>query len=66
MIRREGDRTGVIVVEGERAAWRPVKVGTASVTRVQVISGVSEGEQVALPVDVPVRNGDVVRPVARS
>jgi RND family efflux transporter MFP subunit len=65
-VRRDGDRTGVIVVEGDRAVWRPVKAGTASVTRVQILSGVSEFDKVALPVETPVKDGDLVRPVVRS
>jgi HlyD family secretion protein len=65
-IRREGDQTGVLAIDGDRVAWRPVKVGAASVTRVQVLTGVSEGDRIALPVDAPLKSGDQIRPVARS
>jgi RND family efflux transporter MFP subunit len=65
-IRRENEETGVLVLEGDRVRWRPVRIGVASVTRVQVLSGISDSDRVALPIDSPVTSGDQVRPVARS
>lgn len=65
-IRREAEQTGVLVIQGDRVAWRPVKVGAASVTRVQILGGVSEGDKIALPIDAPLKSGDEVRPVSRS
>ena len=45
---------------------RPVKKGIASLTQVQVVEGLSEGDAVALPGDVPVKPGDRVTPVLTS
>ncbi len=39
---------------------RAVKTGTSSVTLVQVTEGLAEGDEVALPSDVPVKPGDRV------
>jgi RND family efflux transporter MFP subunit len=63
-LRREGNVAGVVVLEGERVVWHPVQIGTASVTRVEIVSGVKEGDRVALPVDTPLKTGDMVRPAA--
>ena len=64
-LRREGDVTGVFVIQDDKVLWRPVKTGAASVTKVEVISGVTEGDPVALPVDSPLKSGEAVRPTAR-
>ena len=64
-LRREGDVTGVLVIQDDKVLWRPVKTGAASVTKVEVISGVTEGDRVALPVDAPLKSGEAVRPTAR-
>ena len=63
VLRREGSQTGVFKLQGDKLLWQPVKTGVASVTRVQVLEGVAEGDSVALPVDRPMKSGDVVRPV---
>jgi len=44
--------------------WRPVKLGVSSVTRVQVVEGLSEGEAVALGTERPLRDGDPVGAVS--
>ena len=63
-LRRQGSETGVFVLaEGNRLAWRAVKPGVSSVTRVQIVSGLRPGESVALPVERPVKPGDEVRPI---
>jgi HlyD family secretion protein len=63
-LRRQGSDTGVFVVaEGNRLAWRAVKPGVSSVTRVQIVSGLKPGEAVALPVERPIKAGDEVRPI---
>jgi hypothetical protein len=41
-----------------------VKVGAASVTHVEIAAGLQAGDRVALPVDVPLKSGDVVQPAA--
>jgi RND family efflux transporter MFP subunit len=62
-LRREGDETGVLLLQGDKVIWRPVKLGAASVTHVEITNGLNAGDRVALPVDVQLRNGDAVRPV---
>jgi HlyD family secretion protein len=64
-LRREGDVIGVFVIQDDKAAWRPVKTGAASVTKVEVLSGVTVGDRVALPVDSPLTSGEAVRPIVR-
>lgn len=66
VIRRENNVTGVYVVAGDRLSWRPVQLGISSVTRTQVISGLAEGDRVALPTDRPLSNGMQVRPSANA
>lgn len=62
-LRRQGVDTGVFVLDGDRLAWRAVKAGISSVTRVQILAGLREGELIALPVDRPIKAGDQVRAV---
>ncbi len=61
-VRREGNQTGVYVLEGEMVRWRPVRVGVSSVTRVEVLEGVSESSRVVLPSDLVLSNGLRVKP----
>ena len=61
-LRKASNQAGVFVLGGERVSWRPVKLGVSSVTRVQVIEGLSEGEAVALGTERPLGDGDPVRP----
>lgn len=65
-LRREGTETGVFRLENNKVIWRPVRLGASSITRVQVTTGLADGDQVALPIDAPLKSGDAVRPVARS
>jgi HlyD family secretion protein len=62
-LRRERNDTGVLELEGSKLAWRKVQVGESSVTRVQILEGVAEGDAVALPVDRQLKSGDEVTPV---
>ena len=62
-IRREGSQNGVLALSGDHVTWRPVKLGVSSYTKAQVMSGVSEGESIALPTEKPVRDGSKVDPV---
>jgi HlyD family secretion protein len=39
---------------------RPVKTGISSITLIQIASGLSEGDLIALPADVPLKAGDRV------
>ncbi len=64
-LRREGVRTGVFLLDGDRVVWRPVAVGISSVTRIQVAEGLAEGDAVALPTEAPLAGGLPVRAVFR-
>lgn len=64
-IRREGDRTGVMVLNGDHVEWRPVQLGASSVTRVQVLQGVKPGDAIALPTERTLNPGDRVTAVLR-
>lgn len=60
-VRREGNQVGVYTVEGETLRWRPVRVGVSSVTRVEVVEGLTEVSRVVLPSDLVLSQGLRVR-----
>jgi HlyD family secretion protein len=62
-LRRQGEDTGVMKLESNRIVWRKVRLGASSVTKVQILEGVAEGDAVALPVDRQLKSGDQVTPV---
>ena len=62
-IRREGSETGVYLFQGDRVVWHPVKLGVSSYTKSQVLTGLSEGDAVALPTEKPLKNGSRAEPV---
>ena len=62
-IRRQGAETGVFLLQGERVVWRKVSVGVASYTKSAVLSGLAEGDAVALPSEKPIKAGSKVEPV---
>jgi HlyD family secretion protein len=64
-IRREGPETGVFVFQGDRVMWRKIGLGVSNYTKSQVISGLSDGDAVALPTEKPLKNGSKVAPVYR-
>jgi hypothetical protein len=47
----------VFLLEGDHVAHHAVKTGNSTVTQVQVIAGLAEGDAVALPTDVPLADG---------
>lgn len=61
-IRRQGSETGVFLLEGDRVVWRKVSLGVSSYTKSQVLSGLNEGDAVALPTEKPLKNGSRVEP----
>ena len=65
-LRREGDETGVFVIQNDTVVWHAVKTGAASVTKVEVLSGIRENDRVALPMDAPLKSGEAVRPTPRT
>jgi multidrug resistance efflux pump len=56
-LRRQGDATGVFVLEGSRLRWQPVTQGAASLTRVEIVEGLADGVAVALPSEVNLSDG---------
>jgi HlyD family secretion protein len=52
----------VLTLAGELVERRNVKTGVSSVTLVEVVSGLREGDPVALPSETPVKPGDRVLP----
>jgi HlyD family secretion protein len=61
-LRRDASGVGVFTLHGGRLAWRTVKTGASSVTRVQILAGLAEGEEVALPTEVALHDGEIVAP----
>jgi hypothetical protein len=53
----------VFVLEGDRVVWRKIGLGVSSYTKSQVITGLSEGDAIALPTEKPLKNGSKVQPV---
>ncbi len=64
-LRREGSEPGVYVLQGDKIAWRKIAIGISSITRTEVLQGLTEGEAVALPTDAALAVGASVRPVFR-
>ena len=56
-LRHDAQGDYVFALSGETVARRPVKKGASSVTVVQVVEGLAEGDAVALPSDVPLKPG---------
>ena len=61
-IRREGTETGVYILDGDRVTWRKIGLGIASYTKTQVLSGLNQGDAVALPSEKTLKNGSRVAP----
>jgi HlyD family secretion protein len=62
-LRREGGGVAVFVLRGDRLARQAVTTGASSVTRVQVLTGLRDGDSVALPSELALTPGLAVRPV---
>ncbi len=56
--------TGVLVLVQPRnkLEWRNIELGIASVTHAGIVSGLREGELVALPGETPIAAGETVVP----
>jgi len=61
-LRRDARGVGVFALRGGRLAWRAVETGASSVTRVQIVEGLAEGDQVALPTELTLQDGEIVTP----
>jgi HlyD family secretion protein len=62
-IRRQGSDSGVLVLQGDRVQWRKLNLGVSSYTKAQVLSGLKDGDAVALPTQYVIQNGSRVQPV---
>jgi HlyD family secretion protein len=63
VLRRDAQGSFVFRLAGDTVERRAVKTGNASIGDVQVVDGLSQGDQVALPSDVAIKPGDRVTPV---
>ncbi len=63
--RRQGSDIGVFVLKGDRVEWRKVSLGVSSYTKSQVLSGLEEGDAVALPTEKAIQNGSKVEPLVQ-
>ena len=63
VVRRLGSETGVFLLQNDRVVWRKVSLGVASYTKMQVLSGLNEGDAVALPSEKALKDGLRVEPV---
>jgi HlyD family secretion protein len=52
----------VLTLKDDVVERRPVKTGASSVSLVQIVSGLAEGDSVLLPTEAPVKPGDRVSP----
>jgi len=59
-LRHDAQGDYVFVLSGDTVARRPVKKGASSVTEIQVVEGLADGDAVALPSNVPLKPGDRV------
>lgn len=59
---RRDQGTGVFVLRDGKIAWQAVTTGVSSIARVEILKGLGEGDAVALPVEVPLRDGEAVTP----
>lgn len=59
-LRRNAAGVGVFLLRDGTVTWRPATTGVASVSRVQILQGLAEGDAVALPAEVALHNGEAV------
>jgi HlyD family secretion protein len=59
----DGGKRYVFVLQDNRLHRRDIKVGIANPTMIEVLSGLQEGDQVALPGDVSLKENLRIRPV---
>jgi RND family efflux transporter MFP subunit len=61
-VRTEGKQSFVMKLVGDRLITQPVKLGIGSITRIQVLQGLSEGDSIALPTERVLKNNEAVKP----
>ena len=63
-LRRENGVSGVLALGNDNVLeWRPIQIGVTSAGRVQVTSGLKDGDAVALPTEKAIKAGLKVTPV---
>lgn len=62
-VNEEGNQHYVFLVQGDRVERRNIRVGIASSSMYQVVSGLSSGDVVAEPVEQTLRTGMKIRPL---
>jgi HlyD family secretion protein len=62
-LRRDTSGTGVFALAGSTIRWRAVKAGSASISRVQIAEGITDGDSVALPTNFTLHDGEKVAAV---
>jgi HlyD family secretion protein len=62
-LRQEDGRPGVFLLDGKVVRWRAVKTGIASVTRIQVVDGLKDGDAIALPGESVLTDGMEVKAI---
>ncbi len=59
-LRHDANGDYVFALKGDSVERRAVKTGTSSISQVQVVEGLAEGDAVALPSETPLKPGDRV------
>jgi len=62
-LRRDAHGVGVFTLRDGRLEWRAVQTGVSSLTRVQILAGLAEGGEVALPTELTLQPGEIVTPL---
>lgn len=63
-LRRQNGIDGVLALANDNIlAWRPIQIGVTSAGRIQVTSGLKDGDSVALPTERVIKAGMKVTPV---
>ena len=62
-VRRDERGAGLYVLDGTRVRWRNTELGVSSATHIEVKRGVNEGERIAMPTEVALRDGIEIEPV---
>ena len=61
-IQRRGGMASIYVLDGGVVRLRRVDVGAFNVTRSQIVSGLRDSDEVALPGDLSLKDGQKVKP----
>lgn len=62
-LRHDAQGDYVFLLRGAAVERRNVKTGISNVTQAQITEGLSDGDSIALPTDVPLKPGERVQPV---